>query len=162
MERKAHLTHIASDGSARMVSVADKPPMRRRAKAQGKIFLQPQTLDLISSSRIPKGDVLSCANIAGVMAAKKTQELIPLTHNIFIEQVTIDFTMQSDGITISAQTICTAKTGIEMEALTAVSVAALTIWDMCKAVDKTMKISDIVLLEKSKERVEEHGKQERV
>jgi cyclic pyranopterin phosphate synthase len=145
------LTHVDESGAARMVDVSGKRPVRRTARAAGKIFLAPETLRLVRENGIAKGDVLAAARIAAVMGAKRTADLIPLCHNIEIEHVAVDLVLADDGVRIEATAACTDKTGIEMEALTAVSVAALTIWDMCKAVDKTMRISDIVLLEKKKE-----------
>jgi cyclic pyranopterin phosphate synthase len=148
------LTHVDGSGKARMVDVSAKPKMRRRALARGRIALSPSTIALVRENGIAKGDVLAVARIAGIMAAKRTAELIPLCHNVEIEHVEVSLSVEDDGIAIEATSVCTDKTGIEMEALTAVSVAALAIWDMCKAVDKTMRISDIVLVEKTKEAVE--------
>ncbi len=145
------LTHVDENGAARMVDVSAKTRIKRTARAAGKIELAPATLELIRRNGIAKGDVLAAARIAGIMAAKRTADLIPLCHNIEIEHVGVELTPEADGIRIESVAVCTDKTGIEMEALTAVSVAALTIWDMCKAVDKTMRIGDIVLLEKKKE-----------
>jgi cyclic pyranopterin phosphate synthase len=148
------LPHVDGSGKARMVDVSAKPKMRRRALARGRIALSPSTIALVRENGIAKGDVLAVARIAGIMAAKRTAELIPLCHNVEIEHVEVSLSVEDDGIAIEATSVCTDKTGIEMEALTAVSVAALAIWDMCKAVDKTMRISDIVLVEKTKEAVE--------
>lgn len=145
------LTHVDGAGKARMVDVSAKPRVRRRALARGRIDLAPATVALVRENAIAKGDVLAVARIAGVMAAKRTSELIPLCHNVEIEHVEVSLEVEEDGIAIEASTVCTDKTGIEMEALTAVSVAGLAIWDMCKAVDKTMRIGDIVLVEKTKE-----------
>ena len=163
------LTHIDESGNANMVDVGDKDIVKRTAEASGKIYLSKETLKLIEENNIKKkiylsketlklieennikkGDVISVARIAGIMGAKHTSELIPLCHNINIEKVSLDFTLEDDGIVIKSYCRCSYKTGIEMEALTAVSVAALTIWDMCKAVDKNMRISDITLLSKTK------------
>lgn len=144
------LTHIREDGSAAMVDVSEKPVVRREATASGTILLQEETLKLISDGDIPKGDVLSVARIAGIQAAKKTADLIPLCHQLPLTKVAIDFETKAEGIQISATVRTDAKTGVEMEALTAVSVAALTIYDMCKAVDKTMRIEDISLIKKTK------------
>ncbi|OEJ13049.1 molybdenum cofactor biosynthesis protein C [Brachyspira hampsonii] len=144
------LTHIDESGNANMVDVGDKDIVKRTAEASGKIYLSKDTLKLIEENNIKKGDVISAARIAGIMGAKHTSELIPLCHNINIEKVSLDFTLEDDGIVIKSYCRCSYKTGIEMEALTAVSVAALTIWDMCKAVDKNMRISDITLLSKTK------------
>ena len=144
------LTHIDESGNANMVDVGDKDIVKRTAEATGKIYLSKETLKLIEENNIKKGDVISVARIAGIMGAKHTSELIPLCHDISIEKVSLDFTLEEDGIVIKSYCRCSYKTGIEMEALTAVSVAALTIWDMCKAVDKNMRISDITLLSKTK------------
>jgi len=113
--------------------------------------MAPSTIDLVRANGMAKGDVLATARIAGIMAGKKTSDLIPLCHNIEIDRVAVDFTVQDDRIVIESLAICTDKTGIEMEALTAASVAALTIWDMCKAVDKKMHVEGLTLLEKTKE-----------
>ena len=136
-----------------MVDVGAKPISRRTALASGRIRLTPATLELIRTNQVKKGDVLAAARIAGIMAGKKTAELIPLCHNIPIERIDVRLTLQADGVLIEAEAACEAKTGIEMEALTAVSVAALTIYDMCKAVDKSMSIEDIRLREKTKDAV---------
>jgi cyclic pyranopterin phosphate synthase len=145
------LTHVDEAGKARMVDVSGKPRVRRFARAAGRIDLAPATVALVRENALAKGDVLAAARLAGVMAAKRTSELIPLCHNIEIEQVAVELELREDGVEIRASAVCTDKTGIEMEALVAVSVAALTIWDMCKAVDKGMRISDLRLLEKTKE-----------
>jgi len=147
------LTHIGPAGEARMVDIGAKPVSRRTALASGRIRLRPSTLDLIRTNQIQKGDVLAAARLAGIMAGKKTAELIPLCHTIPIERIDVRFTLQADGVFIEAEAACEAKTGIEMEALTAVAVAALTIYDMCKAVDTTMTIEDIKLQEKRKDAV---------
>lgn len=151
MNEQPAFTHIDEQGNAHMVDVSAKPRVRRTATAKGRILLDPATIALIQANQIAKGNVLATARIAGIMAAKRTSELIPLCHPIETEHVEIDFAFEEAGIAISARTVCTDKTGIEMEALTAVSVAALTIWDMCKAVDRTMRITDIFLMEKTKE-----------
>jgi cyclic pyranopterin monophosphate synthase len=145
------LSHVGSAGEARMVDIGGKPVSRRTALASGRIRLTPPTLELVRTNQIRKGDVLSAARLAGIMAGKKTAELIPLCHNIPIERIEVRLTLQADGILIEAEAACEAKTGIEMEALTAVAVAALTIYDMCKAVDKSMAIEDIKLREKTKD-----------
>ncbi|OGR59867.1 MAG: molybdenum cofactor biosynthesis protein C [Elusimicrobia bacterium GWA2_69_24] len=144
------LTHVNEAGKADMVDVSAKPVVRREAVARGKIFLQPPTLALIRENGVRKGDVLAAARLAGIAAAKKTWELIPLCHNIPIDKVGVDFELQDDGVVIAARAVCSARTGIEMEALTAVSVAALTVYDMCKAVDQDMVIGPIALVEKRK------------
>lgn len=148
------LTHVDETGKARMVDVSGKKPVRRTATAAGRIDLAPATIALVRANGIAKGDVIAVARLAGIMGAKKASELIPLCHNIEIEHVDVALRVEDDGIEIEARTVCTDKTGIEMEALTAVSVAALAVWDMCKAVDKGMRIRDIRLLEKTKEELQ--------
>jgi cyclic pyranopterin phosphate synthase len=148
MERK--LSHVDESGAARMVDVSRKEAVRRTALARGRIALAPATVELVKANAIAKGDVLAVARLAGIMAAKRASELIPLCHPIFLEQVDVRLEIENDGIAIEASTVCTEKTGIEMEALTAVSVAALAVWDMCKAVDRGMRIEGIVLVEKTK------------
>jgi cyclic pyranopterin phosphate synthase len=133
-----------------MVDVSAKPRVLRSARASGTILLQPKTLALIRENLLKKGDALAVARVAGITAAKRTAELIPLCHNIRIDHVSVDFALSEDGVRIEASATCTESTGIEMEALTAVSVAALTLYDMCKAVDKEMRITDIRLVEKRK------------
>ncbi len=145
------LTHVGSDGTANMVNVSDKPIVRRTAVATGKILCSTHTVQLIQENNIAKGDVLSVARIAAIMGGKGTSQLIPLCHNIAIDGIQVDLTMLSDGVEITATATCTDKTGIEMEALTAVSIGALTIYDMCKAVDKGMSIEGIHLVKKTKE-----------
>jgi cyclic pyranopterin phosphate synthase len=145
------LSHVDKKGQARMVDVSAKRAVHREAVASGTIYLQPQTIRLIQDNRVNKGDVLSVARIAAISGAKKTFELIPLCHNIPIDTVEVSFEVGADRIDIRSRAVCVAKTGIEMEALTAVSIAALTIYDMCKAVDKEMAITDIKLLEKRKD-----------
>lgn len=144
------LSHIDESGKMQMVDVSGKPEVKRTAIAKGKIFLKAETIEKVQQGLMKKGDVLACARVAGISAAKQTQSLIPLCHNIFIDQIGVDFNIVEDGVEITSKTICVAKTGIEMEALTAVSVAALTIYDMCKAVDKEMVISNVHLVEKRK------------
>mgnify|MGYP005847993755 CR=1 FL=1 len=144
------LTHLDETGAARMVDVGEKTVTRRTACAQSVITMKPETLRMICEDRAPKGDVFACARIAGIMAAKKTSELIPMCHPIPIESVKIDIEAVSDTqVRIISTLRCSHKTGIEMEALTAASIAALTIYDMCKALDKTMTIGAITLVEKS-------------
>jgi len=144
------LTHLDDQGKAQMVDVGHKQVTAREAVAEGFVLLQPATLQAITTGSVPKGEVLNTARIAGIMAAKRTGEFIPLCHPLPIDQVTVDFQLQSDRIRIEAVARVTAKTGVEMEALTAVSVAALTIYDMCKAIDKTMVIKGVRLLKKTK------------
>lgn len=145
------LSHVDSHGHARMVDVGDKAVTLREAVATGTVRMPPAVLRLIMSGQTPKGDVLAVARIAGIMAAKKTPELIPLCHPLPIASVRVDFLPQEEHgtLAIEARVTVEGKTGVEMEALTAVSVAALTIYDMCKAVDKGIVISDICLLKKS-------------
>lgn len=149
------LTHLNARGEARMVDVSAKPPMLRDAVASGEIRLQRATLRRIRRERVAKGNVLACARLAGIQAAKKTGDLIPLCHPLPLSHCEIDFAFPKSGdrIVITAHTRITAQTGVEMEALTAVSVAALTIYDMCKAVDKTMRITGIHLVSKTKRAV---------
>ena len=144
------LTHIDDNGAARMVDVGEKEVTRRSASAQAVVSMQPETLSLILSGGMPKGDVFACARIAGIMAAKRTWELIPMCHPLPIEGIEMEITSISDtDVRIVSTLRCTHKTGIEMEALTAASVAALTLYDMCKAVDRGMVIRDVMLLRKS-------------
>ena len=149
-ELLSELTHINDDGEASMVDVGHKDIISRVAIASGFIRLQGSTLDLIYGQKIKKGDVLTVAKIAGISAAKKTAEMIPLCHQIPISHVSVDFTREEDGIKIEAKVKTHAKTGVEMEALSAVSNTALTIYDMCKAVDKEMQIERIRLDNKEK------------
>ena len=148
----SELTHIDADGDARMVDVSAKPVQTREAVACGEIRLAKATLDAIESGQAAKGNVLATARLAGIMAAKKTADLIPLCHPLPITHAEVNFETPSsrDRIVITATARIAAQTGIEMEALTAVSVAALTIYDMCKAIDKQMQITDIRLLSKTK------------
>lgn len=147
------LTHLGEYGRVKMVDVGSKAIIRREAIAQGFIHMQKSTLELIEKKKIAKGNVLTTSQIAGIQAAKRTAELIPLCHGLSLTAIDVDFkTVNSPhpGIRISACAKISARTGVEMEALTAVSVAALTIYDMCKAVDKKMQISGIKLLSKTK------------
>jgi len=143
------LTHFDDQGASRMVNVGEKPIARRLARASGVVCMSRETLALIRDKRAAKGDVLEVARLAGITAAKKTADLIPLCHNLPLESVTIDFNFPTaDTLSISATVQVEAKTGIEMEALTAVSVAALTVYDMCKGADRGMSIGPIQLEEK--------------
>jgi cyclic pyranopterin phosphate synthase len=144
------LSHVAADGGAQMVDVSAKPMSARAATAAGKIRLRPETLELISKNQMAKGNVLATARIAGIQAAKQTPQLIPLCHNIVLSHVELRIDTVSDGLAVQCTARTAAQTGVEMEALTGVSVALLTIYDMCKAVDKEMEISGIQLLEKTK------------
>ncbi len=145
------LSHIDNTGKATMVDISAKPRVKRTAVARGCIHLKPETILLLRQGSLKKGDALACARIAGISGGKKTSDLIPLCHNIAIDQIDIDFEVGDSSVRIEAKAVCVDKTGIEMEALTAVSIAALTIYDMCKAVDKEMRITDIQLVEKRKE-----------
>ena len=144
------LSHINNEGKANMVDVGDKPNQNRVAKAAGRILLQPETMELINKSLMKKGDVLTIAEIAGIQAAKETPRLIPLCHNLMLTKVEVKATLNENGVYVESMVKCTGKTGVEMEALTAVSVALLTVYDMCKAIDKSMVISQIQLLSKEK------------
>jgi cyclic pyranopterin phosphate synthase len=145
------LSHTNASGKARMVDVANKPDQVRTATAQGFIRLQPETIVLIRENKMKKGDVLTVAEIAGVMAGKKTSELIPLCHPLAITKMEVSAEIAEEGVKVTALARCTGKTGIEMEAITAVSIALVTIYDMCKAVDKQMEIGEIRLISKTKE-----------
>ena len=146
-------SHLNERGEVNMVDISGKKIVHREATASGTIYLQHETIKMIKNNLIKKGDVLSIARIAGIMGAKKTFELIPLCHNIPINKIDVHFDIKKDRINIRSKAICDAKTGIEMEALTAVLIACLTIYDMCKAVDKSMIISDIKLEEKTKDEI---------
>ena len=144
------LSHLNEKGEARMVDVSGKDITARAAKAEGFVQMAPETLDLILAGQLPKGDVLATARLAGIMAAKRTHELIPLCHPLPLSEVAIEFEPSRDppGIRVEATAKVDGKTGVEMEALTAVSVACLTLYDMCKAVDRGMSLSGIRLVEK--------------
>jgi cyclic pyranopterin phosphate synthase len=148
------LTHIAADGRAQMVDVSAKPLSARTAVAEGRITLAKDTVALIRKNEIAKGDVIATARLAGIQAAKRTAHLIPLCHTIPLSEVKIDIELAKDGATVRCTARTVAQTGVEMEALTGVSVALLTIYDMCKAVDKDMEIGEVRLLEKTKRAVE--------
>jgi len=141
------LTHLNARGEAHMVDVADKQETRREARASARVSMLPATLALLAEGGLPKGDVLATARIAGIQAAKRTHELIPLCHALMLSKVTVDFTLDSANSCVEIQVLCrlNGRTGVEMEALTAASVAALTLYDMCKAVDKGIVIGDIQL-----------------
>ncbi|KQN94155.1 molybdenum cofactor biosynthesis protein MoaC [Sphingomonas sp. Leaf231] len=142
------LTHLDADGAAHMVDVGDKLVTRREAVATGQIVMSDEALTAIRAGAVKKGDVLAVARVAGIMAAKRTSDLIPLCHPLPITRVTLDLSPDASGITATATVATDGKTGVEMEALTAVSVALLTVYDMAKAIDKSMTIKDIRLLEK--------------
>lgn len=150
-ERTGGFTHLDADGAARMVDVGDKTVTKRVAIARGGVRMQPATLAKIEASEIAKGDVLATARLAGIMAAKRTADLIPLCHPLALNAVTVDLACdrETSMVTITGTVSCTGKTGVEMEALTAVSVAALTVYDMCKAIDRGMVLEDIRLEQKT-------------
>ena len=145
------LSHMDDAGRPRMVDVGDKPDTARQAVARGKVLMQPATFRIIQEGKAAKGDVLSVAQLAGISAAKKTPELIPLCHTILLDSVKVEFSLDeaNSAVEITGTANSTGKTGVEMEALTATAVAALTIYDMCKAVDRGMKIENIRLVRKS-------------
>jgi cyclic pyranopterin phosphate synthase len=143
-------SHVDEDGRASMVDVGSKSLQRRTARASGRIDLAPETVALIKENNIKKGDVLGVAEVAGIQAAKKTSELIPLCHPLQISQIKVNARVDDGGVAVTGTASCVDRTGVEMEALTAVCVALLTVYDMCKAVDKNMKIRDVVLEEKQK------------
>ncbi len=149
----ARLSHVAEDGSARMVDVSSKPVSAREATAGGRIALRPETLELILENKIAKGNVFATARIAGVQAAKQTSHLIPLCHGLNLSHVDIQLSLGANDVEAKCTARTAAQTGVEMEALTGVTVALLTIYDMCKAVDKEMEMSGIRLLEKTKRHV---------
>lgn len=144
-------SHVNEKGQARMVDVGQKPDQERSATASGKIFLNKKTLELIAAHSLAKGDIFPVARIAGIQAAKQTPGLIPLCHPLQLTGITVDFVTEGDGIRVVTAVRCTGKTGVEMEALTAAGVALLTIYDMCKAVDHSMELGEIKLLEKHKQ-----------
>jgi cyclic pyranopterin phosphate synthase len=145
------LSHVNREGEASMVDVTGKPVVSRVATASGFIEMQAETIDLVNENKIKKGDVLTVAKIAGISAAKQTSALIPLCHSLSLSHVSVDCVQKQNGILVSSTVKTAGKTGVEMEALCAVSVAALTLYDMCKAVDKTMVIGDITLQSKRKD-----------
>lgn len=144
------LSHINQEGKAHMVDVSGKPDQQRNARAEGFITLQAATLELVKRNGLKKGDVLATARIAGIQAAKQTPMLVPLCHPLPLSMVEIQLEVENTGIRATARVGCTGKTGVEMEALTAVQVALLTVYDMCKAVDKQMVMGNIRLVEKTK------------
>ena len=144
-------SHIDEEGAARMVDVGQKAVIRRTATAAGSVLMAPATIEALREKALPKGDALNTARIAGVMAAKRTPDLIPLCHGLNLTGVDLEFTVKEDRVEITATARVSDRTGVEMEALTAVSVAGLTLYDMCKAVDKGMVIEGVRLVEKTKE-----------
>lgn len=144
-------SHLDADGTARMVDTGHKPMQRRTAVAQGFIQMAPATIIALRAHALPKGDVLTVARVAAIQAAKRTDSLIPLCHSLPLDAVDVDFNVQPEGVAIQATAITTARTGVEMEALTAVTIAGLTIYDMCKAIDKSMTLRNIHLVSKTKQ-----------
>lgn len=149
MPPRSRLTHIDATGAARMVDVGAKPVTERRAVARGTLRLSTATLALVRAGKTPKGDVLAAARLAGIMAAKKTSELIPLTHPLPITHASVELSLDDDGIGIEATVATAAQTGVEMEALTAVTIAGLTLYDMLKAVERGARLTDVRLVEKT-------------
>lgn len=147
-------SHVDNEGRARMVDVNAKTPQLRIARASGRIAMAEATVALIAENNIKKGDVLTVAEIAGIQAAKRTFDLIPLCHPVPIGNAQVSARLEKDAVVVSSEVSCVGRTGVEMEALTAVSVALLTVYDMCKAADKNMTIGNIILIEKTKSNVE--------
>ena len=147
------LSHVDETGRAKMVDVGGKVPLSRQACARGRILLSGEAVQALRENRITKGDVLTVAQVAGISAAKRTSDLIPLCHPLSLNFVDIQLSCQDDGVTATSDVRCIGPTGAEMEALMAVSVALLTVYDMCKAIDKNMKITETVLLEKTKNKL---------
>jgi cyclic pyranopterin phosphate synthase len=148
---KKTFSHLDAAGSARMVDVGSKPAQRRRAVAAAVLVCRPSTIRALRAQALPKGDVLTVAQVAGIQAAKRTADLIPLCHPLALTRVAVDFRVKRDRVEVECVAETTAPTGVEMEALTGASVAALTLYDMCKAVDKTMHIEGIRVIEKTKQ-----------
>jgi cyclic pyranopterin monophosphate synthase len=148
--KRLRFSHLDEEGSARMVHVGAKPVQRRRAVASARLVCRPATVRALRARALPKGEVLAVANVAGIQAVKKTAELIPLCHSLPLDHVQLKFRLRRDGVEITCAVETSARTGVEMEALTGASVAALTVYDMCKAVDKTMRIEGLRVLEKVK------------
>jgi cyclic pyranopterin phosphate synthase len=147
----AKFSHLDEEGATRMVDVGEKVVIRRTATAMGRVEMASGTVELLREKALPKGDALNTARVAGIMAAKRTPDLIPLCHGLNLTSIDLEFTVKDEEVEILAVVRASDRTGVEMEALTAVSVAALTLYDMCKAVDKGMVIQDVKLLEKTKE-----------
>lgn len=145
----AGFTHLDSEGRARMVDVTPKDPTRRRAVARARVEMTPETARAVAAGEVGKGDVLSVARVAGIQAAKRTSDLIPLCHPLMVGSVSVDFEVTRDSVDIEAQVETVDRTGVEMEALTACGVAALTVYDMCKALDRSMTIGGLALWEKT-------------
>ena len=153
------LTHINQQGRARMVDVTQKEVTFRQAEAEGRVRMNRETVDLIRTGGAPKGDVLAVAQVAGILAAKRTHELVPMCHPLRLTAVDIAFTLEEEAVHIRSKVKCKGETGVEMEALTAASVAALTVYDMCKAVQRDMEITDIRLCRKSGGKSGEYAKE---
>jgi cyclic pyranopterin monophosphate synthase len=151
MKNTNTFSHLSESGSARMVNVGAKPTQRRRAVAQGTLVCAPATIRALKRHALPKGDVLTVAQIAGIQAAKRTADLIPLCHPLALCHVAVSFRVKSDRVEIECITETSAQTGVEMEALTGVTVSALTLYDMCKAVDKALRIEGVRVVEKTKQ-----------
>jgi cyclic pyranopterin monophosphate synthase len=151
MKKAETFSHLDESGSARMVNVGAKPAQRRRAVAQGTLVCAPATIRALKRNALPKGDVLTVAQIAGIQAAKRTADLIPLCHPLPLGHVAVRFRVKRDRVEVECIAETSAQTGVETEALTGVSVAALTLYDMCKAVDKTMRIEGVRVVEKTKQ-----------
>jgi cyclic pyranopterin monophosphate synthase len=149
-DKGTSLSHLDDQGRARMVDVGAKTPQRRRARATGSIELAPATRELVRQNQVAKGDVLTVAQVAGIQAAKRTGELVPLCHPLALDNVAVRLELTGEGVTATSEVACVGRTGVEMEALVAVSVALLTVYDMCKAADRSMRIGPIYLLEKVK------------
>ena len=145
----SQFSHLDDAGRLRMVDVSSKPVTQRRARARGEVRASAETIEQVCNNRLAKGNVLEAARLAGIMAAKNTGQWIPLCHPVPLHHVQVEFTVTDEGVDIEATTLAEGKTGVEMEALVAVSAAALTIYDMCKAIDRTMEIGNIRLMEKS-------------
>jgi cyclic pyranopterin phosphate synthase len=158
--RMQQFTHIDKEGKARMVNVAGKRKLLRTASAEGRIKMAPATAARIRSGDIEKGDVLPAARIAGITGGKRTSELIPLCHGLALDSLSVDLQPGEDEVYIRAEAVAYERTGVEMEALTAVTVAALTVYDMCKAVDKGMRIEGVRLIEKRKEQLPQRSTEE--
>ena len=156
----SHFTHLDDSGQARMVDVSAKQPTRRRAVAKARVRMSGETAAAVAEGAFEKGDVIAVARVAGIMAAKRTPELIPLCHPVALSRVTVDFRIDADHIEVEAAAETVDRTGVEMEALTACAAAALTIYDMCKSQDRSMVISDLCLWEKSGGRSGEYSRSE--
>ena len=145
---KETFSHLDPDGNARMVDISEKDDSKRTARARSTVFMAKETIAALKAGDIPKGDVFAVARVAGIQAAKRTGEIIPLCHPLMLSSVKVEFETSEEKVTIDAEVTTVGRTGVEMEALTACSVSALTIYDMCKSMDKRIKITDLVLIEK--------------